>query len=510
MSFLLFFSGSMVSSFQKTGTFIIVYFFTILVANGITVTNDNLVLTATSGLTMTISGDFLNQNNGSIDNAGTITVSGDWTNNAANNVFSTNSGSVHLIGTSAQTIGGTNSTSFYDLTLNNSASSSTKYTLGANLTVKNALTLTAGNLNLATYTMTIGTSASSPGSLAVTAGSFYGGALKRWFGTSTIANGGSQGLFPMGTSVDNRYFFISAPAVGPTTGGTISVSHTDSAGNTAVSFTDINVTIDRVCNPYWTVTTGNGLADGTYNLRAEGTNIPGITDYTLLRLILSNGSVGINGTNAGSNTSPQVNRTGLTMAELTNTFHFGYPAAAALPIELLSFRARPVRSEVKINWVTATETNTDYFTVERSADGVMYEAVASVPGAGNSSINTYYNIYDSNPLAGLSFYRLRETDLDGTNVYFQPVSVHFDNISGEFEMTASHSSNDQIVVTILSSSQDDFVLDFYDSIGKLLYHHSGKLERGYQDFTIPLSNKAVGICMITARTPYNFISKRVF
>ncbi len=95
------------------------------------VTLDNLPMTLTSGLTVTVKGDIQNQNSGTINNAGVINVSGNWTNNAANAVFSTNSGKVQLNGTVApQTIGGSYSTSFYDLTLNNSATDSTRYVLG--------------------------------------------------------------------------------------------------------------------------------------------------------------------------------------------------------------------------------------------------------------------------------------------------------------------------------------------------------------------------------------------
>src|SRR2546423_46871 len=53
------------------------------------VTIDNLAVTVESGLSVTVQGDFQNQNGGTIDNGGTINVSGNWTNNASNTVFST-------------------------------------------------------------------------------------------------------------------------------------------------------------------------------------------------------------------------------------------------------------------------------------------------------------------------------------------------------------------------------------------------------------------------------------
>ena len=499
----------MIISFQKFFAVTVFFLLRIDFVIGQTVTIDNLALTATSGLTMTVSGDFRNQNGGTIDNAGIITVSGNWINNAANNVFTTNSGTVQMIGTSAQTIGGTSSTSFYNLTLNNTNASTTRYTLGKDQTVKSTLTLTVGQLDLSTYTMTIGNSIASTGTLIYTSGWLYGGTLKRWLGTSTIADSASAGFFPIGSSTNYRPIYLSAPVIAPSVGGTVSVSHTNIAGNTAVSFTDINVIIDRMCNPYWTIAPATGLSGGIYNLRIDGTGFTGITDFTQLRLIITGSSVGTNGINSGSNSNPQVNRTGLTVTDLTNNFHFGYPASAALPIELISFTAIPFFSDVRVNWITASETNTDYFIIERSPDGSVYEEVARVQGAGNSSNNSYYTTDDFNPLPGMSFYRLVEIDLDGSIVYFQPVSVRLFNTNNEFEITATHSTNEQVKLTIYSSVEENFVLDFYDSIGKLIFHQTGKLTVGYQDISIPLANKAMGIYMITVRTSSRIISKKV-
>ena len=497
------------NSLQKLFVFIAVFLATIVDTKGQFFTLDNLSLTATSGLTVSISGDFRNQNNGTIDNAGTIRVSGNWTNNAVNNVFNTNSGTVEMNGSSVQTISGTNSTYFYNLTLNNTNASATRYALGIDQTVKNNLTLSAGQVFLADNIMTIGTSSASPGILTYNAGWLYGGTLKRWFGTSTIANSSPAGLFPMGSASDYRPVYISAPTAGPATGGTINILHNDVAGNIPISFVDIDVTIDRVCNPNWVVSTGNGLAGGTYNLRGDGTGFTGITDYTMLRLIQVNSAVGINSSNAGSNANPQVNRTELALAQLTNSFHFGYPAAAALPIELLSFDANAVGLIVEVDWVTASEINTDYFTIERSSDGRTYEAITTVMAAGNSNINMYYSTVDFNPLPGLSFYRLKETDLDGTINYGLPVSVRFNN-NFELEMFATRSSNEQLTVIILSPDDEDFVLYVYDSVGKLISQHSGSLVSGNQKIVLPLINNAKSIYMVSLRTQSRVISKKIF
>jgi hypothetical protein len=87
-----------------------------------------------------------------------------------------------------------------------------------------------------------------------------------------------------------------------------------------------------------------------------------------------------------------------------------------LPIELLSFETINKENKVNVNWSTATETNTNYFDLERSVDGVNYKSIFKVNGAGNSnSINTY-SFIDENPASGfINYYRLREVDFNGHN-----------------------------------------------------------------------------------------------
>lgn len=85
----------------------------------------------------------------------------------------------------------------------------------------------------------------------------------------------------------------------------------------------------------------------------------------------------------------------------------------ALPVELMYFKAKLSGNEVFLNWATAAEKNNDYFTVERSSDGKNFAAIATVKGAGNSTSMSKYSHIDKYPLAGVSYYRLRQTDYDG-------------------------------------------------------------------------------------------------
>lgn len=85
-----------------------------------------------------------------------------------------------------------------------------------------------------------------------------------------------------------------------------------------------------------------------------------------------------------------------------------------LPVELLRFDAQPDGDAVKLDWSTATETNNDRFAVMRSRDGLLFEEVASMPGHGNSLTPISYSTYDRAPMSGLSYYKLRQFDTDGS------------------------------------------------------------------------------------------------
>ena len=94
------------------------------------------------------------------------------------------------------------------------------------------------------------------------------------------------------------------------------------------------------------------------------------------------------------------------------------PACAPLPVALVAFTAEPTaRLGVALRWATAAEKNNAYFEVERSADGRAFRAVGRVAGAGTTSARTSYELVDEQPLPGTSYYRLRQTDQDGTAAY---------------------------------------------------------------------------------------------
>jgi len=94
-----------------------------------------------------------------------------------------------------------------------------------------------------------------------------------------------------------------------------------------------------------------------------------------------------------------------------------YPLVVALPVKLVSFSAELDQPSVKIKWTTATETNNDFFSIQRSTDENQWTVIKKIKGAGNSNNLVSYETYDDVPVNGTSYYRLAQTDLDGTTSY---------------------------------------------------------------------------------------------
>ncbi|NNM15654.1 MAG: T9SS type A sorting domain-containing protein [Bacteroidia bacterium] len=100
-----------------------------------------------------------------------------------------------------------------------------------------------------------------------------------------------------------------------------------------------------------------------------------------------------------------------------------WPFTTPLPIELISFTGEYLEDRVLLNWSTATEINNDYFTIERSRDGLNFEPIGFVDGAGYSTQLLNYKFEDVEPLEGTTYYRIKQTDYNGDFTYSKIISI---------------------------------------------------------------------------------------
>ncbi len=140
----------------------------------------------------------------------------------------------------------------------------------------------------------------------------------------------------------------------------------------------------------------------------RNTSVPGTVSFAA-RVDLPSGvsyDAGIDDFDGDAKPDIAVTNSGSTVSILQNV-------CTILPIELISFTAERHGSVAVLKWSTATEINNDYFTVERSVNGQVFEKIGEVDGAGNSNVELHYTLTDAFPANGINYYRLRQTDLNG-------------------------------------------------------------------------------------------------
>lgn len=141
-----------------------------------------------------------------------------------------------------------------------------------------------------------------------------------------------------------------------------------------------------------------------------------------------------------------------------------YSGCSVLPIELLDFKAVLKNNQVALSWQTASETNNDFFTIERSEDAVNWMETQHIKGAGNSKILLSYAFTDEHPFAETTYYRLKQTDFDGKFSYsaVQSLTIHDPEKSKIF--IYPNPAEDE--VRIRTTDSDCSQLKIYDVYGR--------------------------------------------
>ena len=164
-----------------------------------------------------------------------------------------------------------------------------------------------------------------------------------------------------------------------------------------------------------------------------------------------------------------------------NTFsRFTLAASTApLPVELVSFAAATTNSKVELQWKTATENNSAYFTIERSNDGQDFKSIGTVNASGFSNSEITYYFTDASPLAGVNYYRLIMVDKDNSREYSKVVSISSKKSQSlnilNVQLSAGKSSLELIVSTTQSQKAN---LVLFDSNGRIIFTETAILQKG--------------------------------
>ncbi|MFH1005558.1 MAG: T9SS type A sorting domain-containing protein [Bacteroidota bacterium] len=186
---------------------------------------------------------------------------------------------------------------------------------------------------------------------------------------------------------------------------------------------------------------------------------------------------------------------------------------APLPIELLSFNGKCENNINHLAWVTASEMNNSFFTIERSIDGQTFEVIGTKQGAGNSSAILNYEFIDLSPFSNrdgseVRYYRLKQTDFDGNYSYSKMIAVQNCDIQVITQIESIYNNgNGSIAVVISSEKGKKYNLAFYDAIGKKVINENLFVKKGKNTYLLN-SQLQTGVYLVRmyAETK-NFISK---
>ena len=145
-----------------------------------------------------------------------------------------------------------------------------------------------------------------------------------------------------------------------------------------------------------------------------------------------------------------------------------------LPIELLYFEGEAQEDFVELRWETVSEYENDYFTLEKSKDGISFEEFAEIPSKGAGVQNQKYIDYDMEPYNGLNYYRLKQTDFDGTSTYSKIISVYFSagtNVEEKFVLYPNPTDGSVLNLGISGVDLEGAELMITDMLGREVYHY---------------------------------------
>ena len=239
------------------------------------------------------------------------------------------------------------------------------------------------------------------------------------------------------------------------------------AASPITTFNDVKEpSLDHISDcEYWTIDRSIGNANAVVELTWDTPESCGVTDLPSLRVARFDGTMWRDRGNGGA-TGTTANGT-IPTAIVQNQFSPWTLASNnytnPLPITLVSFTGKAEGDVVRLEWVTASEQNNSHFTVERSRDGIAFEDILMVPGAGNSQSMLYYHDLDRSPYDGINYYRLRQTDHDGTTETSGMISVVFSG--GERPLVVYGTAD---VITALHRMDADSQYEIMDMTGRLV------------------------------------------
>ncbi len=258
------------------------------------------------------------------------------------------------------------------------------------------------------------------------------------------------------------------------------------------------------------------LAFGFINNEASangGNTIPTVNDLEAMAYdkgAFTWGNYGPTGVNTSGASTGTVSAVGVNSGLIGNVFRSWTLVnhLSPLPVDLLNFSGICYGNiNANLAWSTAVETNSSFFTIEKSIDGQNFTWLANINAIGNSTHKQNYSYVDISDISEVTYYRLSETDINGNKKTFNTIVVNGCDENLKENITTS-SNNGNINFTVYSLSNQSIHVMVYDVTGRLIYKDDLTMVQGDNSFSINPS-LANGIYVVQAETNLTSIVERV-
>jgi len=180
----------------------------------------------------------------------------------------------------------------------------------------------------------------------------------------------------------------------------------------------------------------------------------------------------------------------------------------ALPIELISFTAEYTNDAVEVLWSSATEVDNNYYILSRSTDGVNYDVIATIKGAGQSSTRRDYTYADQTASSGVNYYRLQQTDFDGTTAFLGTTAATITLPAKEVKVFPNPAKSN-CVVSFSDEVQENFQVTVYDCTGRQVQSMDIQTTKGENNIELNTSALSAGMYFVTLPVNGSVLKARV-
>ena len=164
-----------------------------------------------------------------------------------------------------------------------------------------------------------------------------------------------------------------------------------------------------------------------------------------------------------------------------------------LPVELIYFKAKVKDEGVLLNWATATEINNKEFVVERSNSGKLdFKAIATLMGHGTTLQQQQYEYLDAQPFVGTSYYRLKQTDMDGAITYSKVVAITRKSTTTTLTLYPNPAVTFINVLVDTPASNENIQVQIIDLKGQIMYQQMYKYLDKSNNLLVPINNLPTG------------------